>query len=421
MAEPDHQHMVRPAPPRAGGPRRRSCRTRRAAVASAAAALGRGVAVPRSPLATGPGDLHTSVALAARSARLTWKRLRAGGGHARAGDLCYLPPLVLHRCRFLWRRLRPDGAAGRLSRQTPAAQAVAKWLRRRILASQQGPPLERLAWVVNFGILCLLVVEAIELTRSLVGDRGAAEPARGSAHAQVGGRSATPGRDLGRLSIFGRSEADAPTALDSAPPDTTLDLQLKGLVSSESPARARAIIAAPHGVELPYPVGARLPGDATLKQIFADHVVLVHQGRYETLRMRWEEAEPDESAAARAVVPPAGTRGPNAQLQPYWKVLGGVPGRLTRIVTFEPVMQDGRFLGYRLGRGRMRGVLATWQLQDGDVLVEVNGIALDTPRHSTEALQAFATAESVSAKVIRAGVMESVQVSGPSWSGGASE
>ena len=77
-------------------------------------------------------------------------------------------------------------------------------------------------------------------------------------------------------------------------PPTRLKLQLRGVVLTEEPGDARAIIAVPGSPERAYALGAQIPGGATLEEFYPDQVILRRDGRYETLRINIDDLPPGE-------------------------------------------------------------------------------------------------------------------------------
>ena len=105
-----------------------------------------------------------------------------------------------------------------------------------------------------------------------------------------------PGVDLAALHLFGQSGVAAvPQTFDA--PETSLDLILVGTLASEQADSGMAIVADSEGDGF-YQVGDDLPGDAKLHEVHTDRIVLVHQGRYETLRLREEKANDGQPRAA---------------------------------------------------------------------------------------------------------------------------
>lgn len=114
------------------------------------------------------------------------------------------------------------------------------------------------------------------------------------------------GPDIAALHLFGRVAAapDATRALAPAEaPETRLNVQLLGVLSSPDPVAARAIIASAGSPEKHYQVGDRLPAGAAIAEIRSDSVLLERNGRFETLRLRRDEH------GVTAAVEPGGASG----------------------------------------------------------------------------------------------------------------
>jgi general secretion pathway protein C len=210
--------------------------------------------------------------------------------------------------------------------------------------------------------------------------------------------------------LFGapQPQAAAPEQPIEAP-DTTLNLTLRGLVHAEDQQRARAIIASGNN-ELQYPVGARLPGNAELAAIHPDRVILLHRGRYETLRLPRDglgDAPPPPPAAARGGRGAPPTASPAEEtptsLQAIREQAMTNPAMLADLIQITPVSEDGSFVGFQLAPGRNRQMLGQFGLRQGDVVTSVNGIVLDNPMKGMEALNALQTADEVTLTVLRQG------------------
>lgn len=81
--------------------------------------------------------------------------------------------------------------------------------------------------------------------------------------------------------LFGQLEGQSASGQNI--PVTRLQLKLRGAFTSTNPELASAIIEGPDGVTRAYKVGGRLYGQAQLKEVFADRVVLSRSGQLETL------------------------------------------------------------------------------------------------------------------------------------------
>ena len=247
---------------------------------------------------------------------------------------------------------------------------------------------------------------------------------------------AAPATSLTRWHLFGNPApaVDARGLAESAP-ETALALVLHGVLAGADPAHGVAIIADAQGDERSYAVGAALPGNATLEAVYADRVALRRNGALESLRLRPPEDAAAAPAAANAAAPrmplntaPAPGLLPGSAVAPapfvtpsiapmgqdfetITQKLGVDPARLAREVSVLPVMENGRFVGVRLGGGRDMPVIARLGLQPDDVVTAVNGIALDSPARAQEVARSLAGAEAVKVTVRRNGKTENLSAS----------
>jgi len=83
--------------------------------------------------------------------------------------------------------------------------------------------------------------------------------------------------------LFGDAKKQ-PVALPTSLPQTRLKLSISGLFA-KADGSGQALIAANNKAAKLYHVGAKLPGDAVLESVGAEHVVLRRAGRFEQLRL----------------------------------------------------------------------------------------------------------------------------------------
>jgi general secretion pathway protein C len=76
-------------------------------------------------------------------------------------------------------------------------------------------------------------------------------------------------------------------------------------------------------------------------------------------------------------------------------------GSLSGQATVTPYFAQGQQLGFRLSRLRAGGVLQQIGLQEGDVLQQVNGLALHTPQEALQAYQQLQTESTVRLNILR--------------------
>jgi general secretion pathway protein C len=76
-------------------------------------------------------------------------------------------------------------------------------------------------------------------------------------------------------------------------------------------------------------------------------------------------------------------------------------GSLSGQATVTPYFAQGQQLGFRLSRLRAGGVLQQIGLQEGDVLQQVNGLALHTPQEALQAYQQLQSESTVRLNILR--------------------
>ncbi len=212
-------------------------------------------------------------------------------------------------------------------------------------------------------------------------------------------------RDLGpdaariaALHLFGAAPREGAAGAPINAPETTLKLVLNGVLAATDVQAARAIIRTPDGTEKPYRVGDLLPGNAILKEIYPDRVLLERNGRYETLPLPRGQGG-NLGAPARTGTGPALAR----ELRTYRRRLVSNPGSVFRLLRLIPTRQDGQFVGFRVYPARNRALFARIGLRPGDLVTTVNGIPLDNARNSMRALQVLRSANSIRLSVLRGG------------------
>jgi general secretion pathway protein C len=124
-----------------------------------------------------------------------------------------------------------------------------------------------------------------QLFRGELAPTGPAAAAEGPESA-AGTEQARPAIErIAEWDLFGRAPPPAAAApqVQAAAPKTRLQLSLHGVAASGESRDARAIIAEPSGVERHYRPGDAVPGGAEVAEIHPDRVILLRNGRYETL------------------------------------------------------------------------------------------------------------------------------------------
>lgn len=257
----------------------------------------------------------------------------------------------------------------------------------------------RLRLVLNVVLLLAIAHGLATLTWVLVpAPRMAAPPPQA-----VAAPAAAPESGAVRVAAMHLFGTAPPQGANGAPihaPETTLKLVLAGVLAASDARAARAIIRAPDGTEKPYRVGDLLPGNATLKEIYPDHVLLERNGRYETLPLPREHG----IGGGQQSAPTAHTgEGVARALRAYRRKLVSNPASVFQLLRVIPAQQDGQFVGFRVFPTREKALFRRVGLRPGDLVTSVNGIALDNPRSSMKALEVLRSANDIHLSVLRNG------------------
>lgn len=203
--------------------------------------------------------------------------------------------------------------------------------------------------------------------------------------------------------LFGETSTEAPELTGDAAlnaPDTSLALQLRGAIAADDPRFAHAIIADGSGKEQVYFANSTLPGGATVQQIQADRVILARAGQLEVLRLP-RESQGGGSTGSFSPAPPRpapAAADPNVQELVAQNAQG-----FLEVVRPQPFMPNGQLKGYRIYPGPNRQQFAALGLRAGDLVTEINGIALNNPAQGMEVFRSLGDAPQVTVTVERDG------------------
>ena len=172
-------------------------------------------------------------------------------------------------------------------------------------------------------------------------------------------------------------------------PETTLDLELKGLRANDE--RPSATIKPPSGAERPFTIGDEIVSGVTLEAVNPGFAVISRSGQLERLSLRdasvLSRPEPpapppaaNGGASTRpmsgspASSPPPPVRTPSNRKDPR-PISATSAGDLLQMVNTSIAMVDGRPGGIRVS-GRNGADLSAFGLRNGDVITEINGQSL---------------------------------------------
>jgi len=234
--------------------------------------------------------------------------------------------------------------------------------------------------------------------------------------------SATPTQSVAKWHLFGNPQSVL-LAQAARTPTTTLKLTLRGTLALSDATQGIAMIEDEHGAESAYKVGDEVAG-AKVAEVYADHVVLSHEGVSETLNLPQPEAHaPVAEAAARNGAAPVASSNPGkgngaapifvAPTMAHgaagdWNRLQSSlrmdPTELAKQVHVEPVYENGKLAGARLtGSGQLGALISQAGLKPTDTVTAVNGAAVTDLSNLQRMADNLKSASSLQVTVLRDG------------------
>lgn len=226
-----------------------------------------------------------------------------------------------------------------------------------------------------------------------------------------------------QLNLFGDAKA-APKVVEEAPvtdaPETRLKLTLAGVVASSEESAGTAIIEYKNNQAV-YGLGDKIEGtNASLKQVYADRVIIKNGVRNETLMLEgidYEEANRKRQQQARRQPKPqeeeSRTRELSEQALEATAALRESPANFTDFISVSPKTEEGRLIGYQVGPGKDPSLFKSAGLQAGDIVSQINGLDLTDIRQSQNALSELQTAQTIELTLIRDGSLTTLYLDLP--------
>lgn len=290
------------------------------------------------------------------------------------------------------------------------------------ILSSHGRLLNRLMILLNLLLLVLVARSAAELTWLLLdGNRSQVSPSvSGPVPARAGKVDApaalpeTGANIVAGLHLFGDvvvQVAPPPAPVSMVAPQTSLNLTLRGVIAVSTKDRALAIISEKGKQEDNiYAVGEQVPGEAEIREILADRVILLRNGKLETLWLEeietagggvalqsrknrsYDRDDDDDNTAVYDI--PGGVinagDGIHWQVSPRYKEtqLANV-GNIVKEVGIQAYSPNGVQEGYQVlaARGRSNRLLQQFDIRPGDIIYEVNGYKLSDIKNSVTAVK----------------------------------
>ena len=197
---------------------------------------------------------------------------------------------------------------------------------------------------------------------------------------------------------------------------TTLNLQLEGVVIAADAKRSAAIIVV-GGKQGTYRVGETLPvgNQVELESVHNDHVIIANNGAAESL---WlydaAEANPTGNAGAAPQATATSTGGTGDlinRLRAQRANAPAVAATLGEIIQVAPAQANGELMGYRLSPGIKLKEFVQLGFKENDIVTSVNGIALNDMRNLPQLYSLMNEATEVSFSLLRNGQPLTLQIS----------
>lgn len=230
---------------------------------------------------------------------------------------------------------------------------------------------------------------------------------------------------LQALNLFGQYNEQVKEVVEQITdaPVTRLKLTLSGLVASDNPDTAAAIIEY-QGKQETYGVGDIILGTrANLEQVLIDRVIIKQSGRLETLMLDGADYnQPAQNIANKKAALNARDRAKNRPGKTRNKAnvvdqrsnneltrnavqlrsdISKNPGKITDYLRISPAREEGEIVGYRLSPGKKPEFFKLSGLKSGDIAVQMNGYDLRTPLEAAQALSALKKERDISLLIER--------------------
>lgn len=215
---------------------------------------------------------------------------------------------------------------------------------------------------------------------------------------------------LKQLNLFGDLDAEETVAQQevTSAPETRLNLILSGVVATNDPAIAAAIIEN-RGLQNTYGINDEIDGtNAELAEVFADRVIIKNGPRRETLMLDgldYSQNGPVNSAkqdtntqdrgdlrVTRDMVremsrpSPAPVRSVPEEVIESTQELRSNPTGFADFISISRHVEDGQIVGFKISPGKKPSLFKKAGFVAGDIVTEINGLDLTDPQQALEAL-----------------------------------
>ncbi len=205
---------------------------------------------------------------------------------------------------------------------------------------------------------------------------------------------------LKNINLFGeiKKAVTANKSIETKP--TKLALTLTGVLATSDPKLGIAQIQNASKLEKHFSVNDLVFGKATLEEVYLDHVILLHNGRREILSL------PEKSLNTQHFLIENKKQKRKETATNYREIfLSGDGDELTKLFGFDTAWKHGGFAGFVIKALGEKGIemMDILGIQDGDIIVVVNGLRLSESLEATQQLTELKHATSVDIVIDRNG------------------
>ncbi|WP_133182024.1 type II secretion system protein GspC [Shewanella decolorationis] len=302
----------------------------------------------------------------------------------------------------------------------------------KVIAKAAGIPHKPLSQIVFWCGFILSLLLAAQITWKLVPSSSSPTVWSPTAVTTTGkGAGQVDLAGLQQLALFGKvdAKADKPkvevveTVTDA--PKTSLSIQLTGVVASTADQKGLAIIES-NGSQETYSLGDKIKGtSASLKEVYADRIIITNAGRYETLMLDglvYTSQSPanqqlQKAKSEKAEVVSRVDQRKNAEISQELaesrSELLADPSKITDYIAISPVRQGESVVGYRLNPGKDVNLFKQAGFKPNDLAKSINGYDLTVMSQALEMMSQLPELTEVSVMVEREGQLVEIMFSLP--------
>lgn len=227
---------------------------------------------------------------------------------------------------------------------------------------------------------------------------------------------------FGQLGETSEVKAEAVEIITDAP-KTSLSIQLTGVVASTAEQKGLAVIDS-RGSQDTYSLGDKIKGtSASLKEVYADRIIIANAGRYETLMLDGLKYTTQSNANQQLQKAKSQTKVQRLDKRSNAKVgrqisqsrdaLLADPSKITDYLAISPVKRSGQVLGYRLNPGKDAALFKQAGFKANDLAKSINGYDLTNMGQALEVMAQLPELTEVSLMVERQGQLVEIMFSLP--------